>query len=696
MLKNEKRYDFKKELLEIHKPDIRDFSLIPNIEEFVFGDIVTIVLPKNSDSVIYTAARDFTDYLFTSMQISSMISKTVPNNQFIKLSLNKDIEEASGYMGYRISVCDDHIDLEGYDNRGIAQGLYFLEDLMNLRKAPFIKKGVIKSKARFSPRIAQSPFGMFEFTDECFALMAHRGYDAVDLWLKGVNLTKRGDFIDLPLLCERAEKYGLDTYAWIYAPHSAHPDDEGSQEFYDNMYGKLFEACPKIKGIFLVGEATHFSSRDPKAGKSPASANVVDNIPTGKTPPGWWPCSDYPQWVDMIKCSIRKYKSDAEVIFCTYNWGAAPKKERLELINNLPTDITLCVGWEMYQEFKVGDVTEFVADYTLRVEGPGDYFISEAEVAKKRGIKVMAIANSAGRTWDFGVIPYEPMPYQWIKRFNNMIDAKTRYGLGGILECIHYGFQPSFIGDLEKWASFEHDVKLEDILKKLLARDFGEENLEKVDKAMMLWSEAICHMIPAYDDQYGALRIGPSYPIWFGPNSGGKIPNEHNAMFGNDIYFAKPSQMYMYDRSPHGMCIELEKEEIMKVADYLKQGIDIMETITEPNDNLLKLINLGWFMYRTCITVRHVKEFAIAEAALMSCKNRDEARQSVEKMEKILKCERENVEATIPIVRVDSRLGWEPSMEYMGDEKCLNWKLRQVDYTLNKIIPNIRKPYELH
>ena len=43
------------------------------------------------------------------------------------ISLNEDIEEASGYMGYRISVGDSVITVEGYDNKGIAQGLYFLE-----------------------------------------------------------------------------------------------------------------------------------------------------------------------------------------------------------------------------------------------------------------------------------------------------------------------------------------------------------------------------------------------------------------------------------------------------------------------------------------------------------------------------------------------------------------------------------------
>ena len=45
--------------------------------------------------------------------------------------------------------------------------------------------------------------------------------------------------------------------------------------------------------------------------------------------------------------------------------------------------------------------------------------------------------------------------------------------------------------------------------------------------------------------------------------------------------------------------------------------------------------------------------------------------------------EKENVLATIPLVQCDSILGWEHSMEYVGDEPCLRWKLRQLDYELN-------------
>jgi len=36
-------------------------------------------------------------------------------------------------------------------------------------------------------------------------------------------------------------------------------------------------------------------------------------------------------------------------------------------------------------------------------------------------------------------------------------------------------------------------------------------------------------------------------------------------------------------------------------------------------------------------------------------------------------------------VAVDSRLGWEPSMEYVGDQWHLDWKIRQVKSALLEI-----------
>ena len=59
-------------------------------------------------------------------------------------------------------------------------------------------------------------------------------------------------------------------------------------------------------------------------------------------------------------------------------------------------------------------------------------------------------------------------------------------------------------------------------------------------------------------------------------------------------------------------------------------------------------------------------------------------------MEALLKEEKANAEAAIPLVQRDSRLGWNTCMEYMTDEAHIRWKLRQVDYVLNTELPTAR------
>ena len=336
MLKPQNNYDFKSELLVIHQPDIRDQTAEKNTDDFEFFDGLKIFVKENKNQVIMTAVRDFEDYLFTSQNVSVMIVKYETDADVV-VALGSNLGDADGYMGYKITTTENGITLLGYDERGIAQGLYYLEDLMNIRKAPFIKVGEVARKALFSPRKTQSPFGMFEWNDHAFQILAHRGFDAIELWIKDPWTNMRGEWIDIRLIAERAKRYGIDVYLQLYCPHTAHPDDEGAQEFYDELYGTLFKVCHIIKGVTLVGEATNFASRDPNVGLSPHSKNFVDNIPTGKISPGWYPCCDYPKWVAMILKSIRKYSADAELAFCTYNWGFAPEEDRIKLIENLPT-----------------------------------------------------------------------------------------------------------------------------------------------------------------------------------------------------------------------------------------------------------------------------------------------------------------------------------------------------------------------
>lgn len=675
-LKIEKNYEFRKRMRCIHKKDIRDFATLKAENEVEIKNGFSIVLPQNCGDVTLTGAKDFQDYMFTSMDVSVMLCYSAEKDAIIT---KIDASQSEDYV-----ICvDESISISAKNERALAQAFYCLEDRMNARKAPFIKKGDIKHTFLFSPRMVHSGYELDNYPNEHLSSIAHAGMDAILVFVAGVNRTTLG-FSDFNDLIDRASKYGIDVYAYSYMESKMHPEDDGAEEFYENLYGKLFEKCPGFKGVILVGESVGFPSHDSRVA-SDNNFNSDDGIPNNKPRPGYFPCEDYPLWLNCVKNTIRKHKKDADIVFWTYNWGNVGDKERIDLIRTLPTDITLMATYEMFDSYKVGSITQTVADYSLAFAGPGFYFTSEAKAAKERGIRLYTMANTGGLTWDMGTIPYEPMPYQWMERYKGLRQANEKYGLCGIMESHHFGFFPSFIGDLAKQCYIAENTDMDKCLEDVLAQRYGNDDIAVIKSALKLWSEAIKCYTPTDADQYGAFRVGPSYPLCL--VNAVKPPSADYAHFGNEILdVVYPADYSPMNRLPCGrgmlpqLRIKGEIELLNKMLSYMREGLEILKGIENPNEELLYLINLGEYICCCVITGIHAKEWYIVTSKLKIAQDKDEVRVLLEDVKALIKEERKNAQNAIEFVENDSRLGWEPSMEYITDAEHIRWKLRQLDY----------------
>ncbi len=665
----EQHYEFCKRLLEVHKKDRRDLTLLPDADEFFFESPTAILLPKNAGEVMLNAAKDFSDYLFTSMNVTAYVDydrgQALPKKS-VRLAVNQDLGEASERRGHRLTVGESVL-VEGFDECGVMQGLFHLEDVMNLREAPFLKKGTETRRILFHPRSVMSGYGMGEYPDEYLAQLAHHGFSALMLWIKGVNESWKG-FQNFTDLAARAAKYGFDIYVESYTPHEVYPEGEEAQKFYDKLYGDLFAKFPFIKGLVILGEAVNFPSRDPR-------------IPEGLAP-GWFPCNDWCLLLKMIQNAVAKIKPDVEIILSSYNWNGQPKELRHELIASLPEGILLNCGWEMNAEYTMGDLTNTCRDYSLRCVNPGEYFLTEAEGATKYGVKLDTLANTGGKTWDFGVIPFDPAPYRWAERFEAMRKAHDENNLASLSDSIHYGCHPSFITEIANWAFAEPRVDLDTLIPKILAMHFGKKEIGKIDEAMKKWSEAFAHMVPSHEDQYGALRIGPAHPFYAGKSGkwdGASPPQDKfaSAKLGPGMY--ESVYQYRLKGLPGEIRMPYEIKEFETVRDLLLEGITLLEGVEEKNDELLRLINMGHFMYRTILTTLNRKHYFLLDQTRMNTESDSERRDAIVQMIALLKLEQENAKATIPYVEFDSSLGFEPSLEYVCDRERIEWKLAQVD-----------------
>lgn len=694
-MKTEKNYDFQKKLLQPHPVHIYHADKKPNSQQLVLKNGFCIELHESCQSVAAIAAQDFADYLKTAMNVSGVtfkqgLSECTENTLKIHPISEENaalLGEANQYKGYCI-IADSAVDIYAHDERGIAQALYHLEDVMSLEHAPFLTKGTERQWPMFSPQMVHSGYGLDEFPEEYLSYVAHEGRDAILVFTKDVNTVPNG-YLNFNQLIQSAKKYGIDVYAYSYLVSDMSPEAPEAFEYYDNTYGRLFRECPELKGVVLVGESVEFPSRDPHVAKGHYYDVDPDGIPSGKVTSGWYPCEDYPDWLRLLQRVITQYQPNADIVFWTYNWGYQPEEARLRLIEALPENISLEATFEMFEPKHYGPYQAHCADYTLSFEGSGGYFKSEAEAAKKRGIRLYSMTNTGGLAWDFGVIPYEPMPYQWLRRYNALREAKDTYGLSGLMESHHYGFYPSFVSKIAKLSFTEPRQSTEALAERVIKGEFGEENFEAANSALKLWSDAIRFYTPTDADQYGAFRVGPSYPFCLNKNV--PIPASPKAMFGNSIC----CPFYCSGADARDSLLQLRLPEEIRsletMRDLMAQGLDLLKKAPEQNEKLRELINLGSFILCSVITGLHAKQWYQLKCRFQAVESKDCAEQILNDMEQLLKEEKENAKAAIPLVEADSRLGWEPSMLYMTDREHLEWKIRQVDSVLNIEIPTYRK-----
>ncbi|MBR6737751.1 MAG: hypothetical protein IKL82_05260 [Clostridia bacterium] len=670
-------FDFRKKLVDFHPKNIRkDISALDG--EVQIPNLVTLI--KSDDVVINNAIKDLKKFFKVSLDVTCEIDLTGAG-----FKIESKINPLQAKRSYTITASSDGIVILGDTNRSVAQGIYYFEFLLTEKKAPIIQKGSITVNLPFTPRMVHSGYGFDLFPNEYLSNIAHHGYDAILLYTNGVNSSPAG-YLDFNDIVDRASEYGLDVY--VYAAFGRYIDvyAENAEKEFDETYGAVFASCPRLKGITLVGESVEFASRDERVLHHSREQKPADNLPEGLPTPGWYPCRDYPIWINFVKNSIRKHNPDADVVFWSYNWGWAPEKDRVELVNTIPTDVTLLVTFEMFQHYNMLGSDQTVTDYTIAKTNAGPYFISEAKVAKERGLKLYAMVNTGGRTWDIGTCPYFPMPNQWIERYKAINEAKNLYGLCGLMESHHYGLFPSFISKLAQLC-YTFDNSYEKNLKRVYNAYFDNSSQEIID-AFEDISKSISYMPPSIEEQYGPFRIGTAFPLCL--ISSVKPPKQPDAVYG-DIFW--PGFYGQFEENiglgfsdigiPYGLRHKTEIKMLKEMLRLMKSGVKKLKAIQGKNKELLTVLNLCEYIACCVQTGINAKLFYEQRVALKLCENPAKMLEICKKIRKIANDEIKNAEYSLRFVKKDSSIGFEASMLYVGGVDRVNWKIKQVNSMIN-------------
>ena len=704
-MQQEKNYDFLKRMREVFKPDRRDPGAVLNSNETEVDNSWKIVIPVGAGPLVRRAAADLQQYLFISMNVSvSVIAKEGPGRKEKTILLipksfctcNHPKPEKKGAFILDVSA-DQGIVLCGFDDRAVFFGAIHLEDLMNMREAPYVEVGEKLREPLIRMRSVHSGCGIDDFPDWQLNAIVHAGFTAIDIFIKNPDTTARG-YCNVNDIIERAASFGLDTVLYSYLKSYKHPDDPDAEAFFDSVYGNIFRRHPGAAAIHLVGESLSFPSKDPHTSGKPYKESVQDGIPDTRPSPGWYTCCDYPAYVKRVADAVHKVKPEAEVILNTYNWGYMPEEDRKKFLDAVPRDITIHATYDIFRLNRRGDLSCPTMDYSISAADPGFYFTSEAENAAALGFKhVRVTSNTAGASWDFGTVPYVPVPFRWAHRMQTLKEYHFKCNVDSFYETHHYGWWPNPCNDLSKeifYSDGESDV--EKILLKVATRDYGREAASEIVSVWKIWSDSMDHYIGTNEDQYGPWRVGPAYPFIFQPNisrvmAGKEIqfPSNPNAHFGYKIIKTLYMPYENANQSPGPLRYPVEIKELETMLAMWDDGLKKLAAVqsridSRKQENYERLYALGKFIRNSIRTTLHMKNWWILNMKLQIPSDRKTMLELLDRIEALAREEIENVKDTFEVVRTDSRIGWEPSMEYVCDEWHLDWKLRQMESMLRE------------
>ena len=699
---SEKNYDFRKRHWEYHKPGRRDPARKAKKNEILITEEWKIGCAGEKDSIALIAVKDFQDYLFTSMGLSLPLTDA-PGEKVIWVEVNPKVKK-----GFVIEVGKNSVKVTAAEDKMTFRGTIHMEDIMNLEGAPVLELGKTVRKPLYESRIVHSGTGLDYYPDEELVGLLHAGYDCIDLFLEGIDRNHIG-YCDFNDIITRAARYGISSVFHNYIRTYVHPDDPGAQEVFDSVYGEICRRYPGISCIGLGGESLEFPSRDPRTTGKPYNQSVVDGIPDTRPSPGWFPCRDYPAYIQCIERAVHKCNPNIMVSFSTYNWGYAPLALRKSFLQNAPKHVLLSVCFEIFSQRKLEGLHTPVMDYTISADEPGYYFTSECAEAHKHGIPITGNVNTAGIAWDFGCVPLVPAPQKILKRDRFLREAWKKWGVTRHYCTHHYGWWNSVAADLGKWTGWEgFEPDYDELLKKIAVRDYGKKAAPHILKAWKLFSEGMSHYVASNEDQYGPWRVGAAYPFIFQPNISRtmtskeiKFPTAPHAHFGWKIVKTFYTPYENAEQTPGFLRYPAELRSLEKMLGFWNKALEEAKKAVEcadpgKKDEAKRFEALGHFIRNSIVTVMNIKKWWQLNMAMQNCATAEEALAYLDKIEALAYEEIENAKDTIPVVEFDSRLGWEPSMEYVCDKWHLEWKIRQVTQGALREIAAYRKMLLLH
>lgn len=337
-------------------------------------------------------------------------------------------------------------------------------------------------------------------------LSAYEAMGVNGLWTQGVLYTlvpypfepelcegyeKRLD--SLRYLTEKLKKHGIRLFLYLNEPRA--------------MNLPFFDRYPELKGVEERGLASLCVSRPEVQNYLRDGAKyLVEHVPelggflTITASENLTNCYSHNQYSECPRCRAARTGGEEFALVNRLLWEGAssvnpnfsmiawtwgwPEHSLEDGIKNMPKEIDIMNVSEQFCKKKFGDTETDVLDYSISIEGPGEYALNVWRIARKYGHRVCAKIQ-ANNSWEMSAVPCIPV---FEKIYRHMVGLIEKADPDTLMFAWTLGGYPS--PTMKFLTRFYDAGKPMPTIDELYANAFPKGDLAKLKEAFHLFSEA--------------------------------------------------------------------------------------------------------------------------------------------------------------------------------------------------------------
>lgn len=204
------------------------------------------------------------------------------------------------------------------------------------------------------------------------------------------------------------------------------------KDYLRDSSSRLFEELPDLGGVILIT-----ASEFPAHCYSKVHA-VRGDATTCPRCAGRHPVDVVLELVRLVRDGVRRASGTADLIVWNWSWRMYEPNPNRRIIAGLPEDVILMADFERGGRRRILGRMRPIDEYSLGYVGPSATFRHSVELARRRGLKVMAKLQ-IGTTHELATVPNLPL----IGILYGKVRTLKRLGVESFLGCWSFGCAPS-------------------------------------------------------------------------------------------------------------------------------------------------------------------------------------------------------------------------------------------------------------